>query len=159
MKAFPQTVIAVTILVSASLAAGAPAPKRVVVDPSNPAAASVFRSATSSQRSENSETLIRENPGVQVPWESHVVLYSESRQDSFLVKSSRRGCPGTEVKPSVSVAFATARGWSDPPIRFGPLASKTTCALGKGVELQVCAIGRDAPFVKLIEKTTTYTKR
>jgi hypothetical protein len=100
-----------------------------------------------------------ESGGVSIPWESRAVLKTVSGRDSFLVTASRAGCPGTEVRPSVAVAFATARGWSDPPIRFGPLSERGVCALGRGVQLQVSVNGDGPPVVKLSEESLLYGKR
>jgi len=97
--------------------------------------------------------------GVMIPWESRTVLRTVSGRDSFLVTSSRTGCPGTEVRPSVAVAFATGRGWSDPPVRFGPLSERGVCPLGRGVQLQVSVTGDGAPVVKLHEEWLLYGKR
>lgn len=86
-----------------------------------------------------------------VNWESRHVFVAPSGADSFLVLASRTGCPGTEVGPSVAVAFATHKGWSDPPIRFGPLMSNTTCPLGNGYTLEVSGRGAEPPRVRLVE--------
>jgi hypothetical protein len=166
MKRTVWIAVALTLIINATFAAGTSSPQRVVVDPKNPGAASVFHpvnnpSPQNGPRAHGgaSVSFDAEDRGLQIPWESNLILHAPSGQDSFLVTSSRKGCPGTEVKPSVSVAFATAHGWSDPPIRFGPLAWKTICPLGRGVELQVCVAGGSAPYVKLIEKSNMYGKR
>jgi hypothetical protein len=96
---------------------------------------------------------------VALPWESETILRSPSGIDSFKVTSSRAGCPGTEIKPSVSVAFSTPHGWSDPPIRFGPLGNSTMCALGKGYVLDVSVRGDSAPRVALRQQTDHYSQR
>jgi hypothetical protein len=90
-----------------------------------------------------------------IDWESHQVFVAPSGADSFKVTASRTGCPGTEVAPSVAVAFATKGGWSDPPIRFGPLTANTTCPLGHGFVLEVAGQGTMPPRVKLIESGTS----
>ncbi|MCB9368845.1 MAG: hypothetical protein H6507_07055 [Calditrichaeota bacterium] len=90
-----------------------------------------------------------------VDWETHQVFVAPSGTDSFRVSSSRTGCPGTEVAPSVAVAFATRGGWSDPPIRFGPLTANTTCPLGHGFVLEVVGQGTMPPRVKLVETGTS----
>lgn len=87
---------------------------------------------------------------VLVDWETFRVFTAPSGTDSFKVMSSRTGCPGTEVGPSVAVSFASKGGWSD-PIRFGPLTSNTTCPLGHGFTLEVAGQGTQPPRVKLIE--------
>ena len=97
--------------------------------------------------------------GIFLPWESQIILHTTSGSDSFLVTSSRTGCPGTEVRPSVSVAFSTPRGWSDPPIRFGPLSDKTVCPLGRGVELKVSSVGGAAPYVKIMDSGSGLSRR
>lgn len=97
---------------------------------------------------------------VTIDWETRQVIHVPSGTDSFLVSSSRIGCPGTEVGPSVAVAFPSKGGWSDPPIRFGPLTSKTTCPLGRGVTLEVNGQGTMPPRVKLVEaQSSMYGKR
>ncbi|MBK6909447.1 MAG: hypothetical protein IPK53_05035 [bacterium] len=97
---------------------------------------------------------------ITIDWDTHRVFYAPSGTDSFLVSSSRTGCPGTEVAPSVAVAFPTKGGWSDPPIRFGPLTANTTCPLGHGFTLEVNGQGGMAPRVKLIEgNSSMYGKR
>jgi hypothetical protein len=94
-----------------------------------------------------------------LPWESQTVLRSTSGADSFKVTSSRAGCPGTEIRPSVSVAFSTPHGWSDPPIRFGPLNDHTVCPLGKGYQLEVSVKGDNSPSVRLREQAVQYGHR
>jgi hypothetical protein len=93
-----------------------------------------------------------------IPWDSTMMVRSLSGQDSFLVRSSQTGCPGTEVRPSVSVAFPAGQGWSDPPIRFGPLCDRTFCPLGEGYQLEVIRRGNDVPLVRLIEPDA-YSRR
>lgn len=94
-----------------------------------------------------------------VDWETHQVIYAPSGADSFKVSASRTGCPGTEVAPSVAVSFASKGGWSD-PIRFGPLTSNTTCALGHGFTLEVAGQGTQPPRIKLVEAgSSMYGKR
>lgn len=89
-----------------------------------------------------------------VEWETFRVFTAPSGTDSFKVMSSRTGCPGTEVAPSVAVSFASKGGWSD-PIRFGPLTSNTTCPLGHGFTLEVVGQGSQPPRIKLIEAGST----
>lgn len=96
---------------------------------------------------------------VPLPWESAVVLHSVSGADSFRVTSSRAGCPGTEVRPSVAVSFATAGGWSFPPIRFGPLTENSLCPLGRGYQLKVKLKTDAGPDVRLVEPETLLGKR
>lgn len=94
-----------------------------------------------------------------IDWETTRIFTAPSGADSFKVLASRTGCPGTEVAPSVAVAFATKNGWSD-PIRFGPLTSNTTCPLGHGFTLEVVGQGTLPPRVKLIEAgSSMYGKR
>lgn len=90
-----------------------------------------------------------------IDWDTRHVFVAPSGADSFLVSSSRTGCPGTEVAPSVAVAFATHSGWSDPPIRFGPLTANTTCPLGRGFTLEVVGRGAAPPEVKLVEANSS----
>lgn len=85
-----------------------------------------------------------------VDWDTHQIICAPSGADSFRVSSSRIGCPGTEVAPSVAVSFASKNGWSD-PIRFGPLTANTTCPLGHGFTLEVVGQGTQPPRVKLVE--------
>lgn len=90
--------------------------------------------------------------GVLIPWESSVVLYQRNgaKVDSFLVRASNTGRPGTEVGPSVAVSFATPWGWTCPPIRFGPVCSNTICPLGKNVELKILEKQEAGPVVRLV---------
>jgi hypothetical protein len=135
-------------------------PKRVVIDVQDPNAVRMLRTEITPSSARSAEVPPpNKDRGIQIPWESSAVLHSQTGPDSFRVSSSRSGCPGTVIRPSVSVAFATTRGWSDPPIRFGPLASKTICSLGKGVELEVRAPGGAAPYVKLVERNVVLSKR
>ncbi len=137
------------------------APRRVTIDLGNPLVAEQFVLATNPAAWPDNRVVIdvgrQSQPapplaGAQeIPWETQQVLYTLTGQDSFLVRSSRSGCPGTDVKPSVSVAYATKSGWSNPPIRFGPLNESTTCPLGKGYTLDVSALGVNAPRVRLNE--------
>jgi hypothetical protein len=139
--------------------------ERIVIDLGNPQATQRFLSAAPGSINlapvvVNLERgMADDSGGVIVPWESQTVLRTVSGGDSFLVTSSRAGCPGTEVRPSVAVAFATGRGWSDPPIRFGPLSERAICPLGHGVQLQVCVMGDGPPVVKLHEEPLLYGKR
>jgi hypothetical protein len=130
--------------------------QRVVIDPNNPNA---FGMLTHRQPVSAAKAVLAPTYAVSVssdlcsmalPWESSTVIVAPSGQDSFLVRSSRTGCPGTEVRPSVSVAFPTGSGWSDPPIRFGPLSENTICALGHGQQLEVSVRGDAAPKVRLL---------
>ncbi len=143
-----------------------PAPQRVVIDVQNPNAAhSLVPVAYSTadplprQVVNVAMSLDPVDRGIALPWESSIMLKTPSGSDSFLVTSSRTGCPGTEVRPSVSVAFSTSHGWSDPPIRFGPLTDKTVCPLGRGVELHVSAVGTASPLVKIHDSGMTLSKR
>ncbi|MBI5058289.1 hypothetical protein HZB60_00750 [candidate division KSB1 bacterium] len=130
--------------------------QRVIIDPNNPNAAGAFAhfaapKATTAQLAPFYRVSVSgETCSLALPWESSAVVVSPSGQDSFLVRTSRTGCPGTEVRPSVSVAFATGRGWSDPPIRFGPLSESTICALGRGQQLEVCVKGDAPPKVRVL---------
>jgi hypothetical protein len=139
--------------------------ERVVIDLGSPLATQRFLAGSSANVGiapvmVNIESMIADDPGgVSIPWESRAVLRTVSGRDSFLVSSSRSGCPGTEVRPSVAVAFPTARGWSDPPIRFGPLSEQGLCALGRGVHLQVSVSGDGPPVVKLREESALFGKR
>ena len=102
---------------------------------------------------------MNEAGGVELPWETQTVLRSTTGTDSFLVTSSRAGCPGTEIRPSVAVAFGTPNGWSDPPIRFGPLARRAICPLGYGRVLEVSVIEGGAPRVRLRDVSETSVRR
>jgi hypothetical protein len=139
--------------------------ERIVIDLGNPGLTQRFLAGSASEINVapvvvNVERIAaEESGGVMLPWESKAVLHSISGRDSFLVTSSLAGCPGTEVKPSVSVAFATGSGWSDPPIRFGPLSERGVCALGRGFNLDVSVRGSDPPTVKLREEPLQYGKR
>jgi hypothetical protein len=135
--------------------------QRVVIDVNNPQAANYLQSAVNATPVITEQmiqglfcvpTAFKLERGVSVPiaWDCSAVIIAPSGQDSFLVRASKTGCPGTEVRPSVSVAFASGGGWSDPPIRFGPLTSKTVCALGGGQQLEVSQIGASPPSVRLI---------
>ena len=133
--------------------------ERVVIDIGSPLASQRFLGG-SAPVMVNIERLTADDfGGVSIPWESQAVLRTVSGRDSFLVRASRAGCPGTEVRPSVAVAFATGRGWSDPPVRFGPLSERGVCALGRGVQLQVSVTGDGPPVVKLREESLLYGKR
>jgi hypothetical protein len=139
--------------------------ERVVIDLGNPQAMQRFITESSSEINIapvtiNIERIVPDETGsVSLPWESQAVLHSVSGQDSFLVTSSRAGCPGTEVKPSVAVAFSTPRGWSYPPIRFGPLSAQAICPLGRGYQLDVSVKADGVPVVKLREDALQYGKR
>lgn len=137
--------------------------KRVVIDVQNPNAARMLHNAsrpnTVSSVTNAAGAYDAGDRGLQLPWDSNIVLHSSSGEDSFLVSSSRSGCPGTKVRPSVAVAFATSRGWSDPPIRFGPLSLKGICPLGKGMELEVRSVGGSAPYVRLVERARVLSKQ
>lgn len=130
---------------------------RIVVDPTDPNAIHMLRALEKpATPSAPWDVLIQMNAGLratesaEVPWESSKVLVSPTGQDSFLVTSSKTGCPGTEVRPSVSVAFPSGRGWSFPPIRFGPLSESTVCALGNGQKLEVSVVGSRSPRIRLL---------
>ncbi|RPH93134.1 hypothetical protein EHM69_11105 [candidate division KSB1 bacterium] len=139
--------------------------QRVVIDLQNPLSRQQFLSNANPQIDLAPVSVQVFSPemffdGLSIPWETKVVLRSAASGDSFLVSSSKIGCPGTEVKPSVAVAFAMGRGWSDPPIRFGPLNEKTVCPLGHGYQLEVSAKGDHAPVVRLREPSADlYGKR
>ena len=132
---------------------------RVVIDMQNPEAMVRFFGAVPQPRVAPSAPIVIDvsvvskpaEGGRTIPWESGDLVRALSGQDSFLVKSSRVGCPGTEVRPSVSVAFSTPHGWSDPPIRFGPLTEHTLCPLGNGYQLEVSCKGDSPPTIRLIE--------
>ena len=138
---------------------------RVVIDLGNPQAMQQFLTKSSPEINiapvvVKIERIVPDETGsVSLPWESQTVLRSVSGRDSFLVTSSRAGCPGTEIKPSVSVAFATPRGWSDPPIRFGPLSNQAVCPLGRGYQLDVSVKADGVPAVRLREEAAQYGKR
>ena len=147
---------------------GAPADsaaQRVVIDLSNPAACAKFtgqgvpsvQGAPVVVRVEHNATAL--SGGVIVPWETQTVLHSAMGSDSFKVTSSRSGCPGTDVKPSVAVAFPTRGGWSVPPIRFGPLGERALCPLGKGYQLEVSVSGNGSPVVRLHEPVNEASRR
>jgi hypothetical protein len=86
---------------------------------------------------------------VLVPWEKSVILFLNGvGSDSFLVRASHTGCPGTEVGASIAVSFATPSGWSYPPVRFGPLNDHSLCALGQGFQMEIFA-GNEGPFVRI----------
>ena len=139
--------------------------ERVVIDIGSPLASQRFLSGSAPNVDfapvmVNIERMATDDSGgVRIPWESQAVLKTVSGRDSFLVRASRAGCPGTEVRPSVAVAFATGRGWSDPPVRFGPLSERGLCALGRGVQLQVSVVADGPPVVKLREESLLYGKR
>ncbi len=132
---------------------------RVVVDPNSPNAVSILRQMNSQKTGPGVVTRgpllsidikYRSSDFADIPWESSRVFVATSGQDSFLVRSSMTGCPGTEVRPSVSVAFPSGGGWSFPPIRFGPLTESTICALGHDQQLEVSVVGNQAPRVRLL---------
>jgi hypothetical protein len=139
--------------------------QRVVIDLSDPAARAKFtgagvpvmQAAPVMVRVERNATAL--SGGVLVPWETHTILHAEMGNDSFRVSSSRSGCPGTEVRPSVAVAFPAHGGWSDPPIRFGPLGERALCPLGKGYQLEVSVSGDGSPLVKLHEPMHEASRR
>jgi hypothetical protein len=138
--------------------------KRLVIDMNESSAALAYLSASSSipiymrhdnaYRSQNGAGV-----GAALGWESSMVLYAPAMQDSFLVTSSRTGCPGTEVGPSVAVAFSNGKKWSNPPIRFGPLTDNTICPLGNGFELEVSGRGSHPPLVRVVGDNTMYGRR
>lgn len=144
-----------------------PAPaQRVVVDVGAPQMLQQFRQQALNSKInvapitvEIQSNVTEKNGGHVLPWESHTILKSASGTDSFFVSSSRTGCPGTEVRPSVAVAFRNGGGWSDPPIRFGPLGERTYCPLGKGYGLEVSVVGNSAPIVRLKNSDQYSTRR
>jgi len=109
-------------------------PPRVVID-------GMFHEDATAQ-SERSGTVL-------IPWENSVILFLNGEStDSFLVRASLTGCPGTEVGASIAVSFATASGWSYPPIRFGPLNDHSVCPLGQGFQLEIFT-ENEGPFVRI----------
>jgi hypothetical protein len=101
----------------------------------------MFRESATTQ-DERSGTIL-------IPWENSAILFLNGESsDSFLVRASLTGCPGTEVGASVAVSFATASGWSYPPIRFGPLNDHSVCPLGQGFELEIFT-ENEGPFVRI----------
>ncbi|RQV98352.1 hypothetical protein EH220_03460 [bacterium] len=138
--------------------------KRLVIDLNESSAMLQYLSATSAipirMRTDNA---FRKHDGGAVGaalgWETSAVLYAPSKQDSFLVTSSRIGCPGTEVGPSVAVAFSNGRQWSNPPIRFGPLTEMTVCPLGNGYQLEVNGRGTLPPLVRVIADRSSFGSR
>lgn len=140
--------------------------QRVVIDVGNGETMLQYLAATAKVPVRvQTASYVKETPGsssqaMVVDWETYQTFVAPSGADSFRVLASRTGCPGTEVAPSVAVAFATHHGWSDPPIRFGPLTANTTCPLGKGFTLEVNSRGTEPPRVKLIEAgSSMYGKR
>ncbi|MBU1983545.1 hypothetical protein KJ815_03935 [bacterium] len=140
--------------------------ERIVIDLQNPLLRGQFLAAAATGQIDLASVIVdvqsivsEKNGGIAVPWESHMVLRSSSGTDSFRVSSSRIGCPGTEVGPSVAVAFPVGNSWSDPPIRFGPLSANTICPLGKGYQLQVATTSDDTPVIRLHEPPALYGKR
>lgn len=134
---------------------------RVIVDVRNPEAVRRFVDAAQPAVRYSRQTVVVHesiDPSnlISLPWESSRVVYSASGLDSFLVSSSRSGCPGTEVRPSVAVAFESGLGWSDPPIRFGPLSENTVCPLGKGYVLAVRLVGDGPPLVGVRESAEVF---
>ena len=99
--------------------------------------------------------------GTLIPWESSAVLYRGSPEpaDSILVHASMTGCPGTEVGPSVSIAFPTPWGWSHPPIRFGPVLDNAVCPLDIDVELEVIKREEAGPVVRITRGEEVYSSR
>ena len=140
--------------------------ERIVIDLQNPLLRESFVAAAVAGKINLAPVLVdvvshhvAAGEDVLLPWETSAILRAESGADSFLVSSSRTGCPGTEVGPSVAVAFATGSGWSYPPIRFGPLTSGTLCPLGKGFLLEVKAEGSRDPVVRLRHEESRYGQR
>jgi hypothetical protein len=139
--------------------------QRVVIDLNDPTARAKFTGvgvpmiqvAPVTVRVERSTTAL--SGGVAVPWETQAIIHAETGIDSFRVSASRSGCPGTEVRPSVAVAFPSRGGWSDPPIRFGPLGERALCPLGKGYQLEVNVSGGGSPIVKLHEPVHEASRR
>ena len=137
--------------------------KRLVIDMNQSSAMLQYLSATSSipirMRTDNAyRTQNGGAVGSALGWETSAILYAPARQDSFLVKSSRTGCPGTEVGPSVAVAFSQGSQWSD-PIRFGPLTEMTVCPLGNGYQLEVNGRGTLPPLVRVIADNSSFGRR
>ncbi len=99
--------------------------------------------------------------GTLIPWEGSAVLYRRSpeRVDSILVRASMTGCPGTEVGPSISVAFSTPWGWSCPPIRFGPLLDNAVCPLDVDVRLEIVKREEAGPVVRILRGEEVYSSR
>jgi len=138
--------------------------KRLVIDMNEPNSMFKYLTATSSipirMRIDNAYRSLEGGAvGAALGWGTSAILYAPARQDSFLVTSSRTGCPGTEVAPSVSVAFSNGRQWSDPPIRFGPLTEMTVCPLGNGYQLEVNGRGTLPPLVRVIADRTSFGRR
>lgn len=139
--------------------------QRVIIDVQNPLSVERLLENMTAERLDLAPVIVHVSgsapatAGLPVPWETGMVLRSASAPDSFFVSSSLTGCPGTEVRPSVAVAFATGRGWSDPPIRFGPLTANAICPLGKGYQLEVCAMPGDVPRVRLLEPPAQVGRR
>ncbi len=99
--------------------------------------------------------------GTLIPWEGSAVLYRGSleRADSFLVSASMTGCPGTEVGPSISIAFPTPWGWSCLPIRFGPVLDNAVCPLDVDVRLEVVKREEAGPVVRIRRGEEVYSSR
>lgn len=138
--------------------------KRLVIDMNESGAMLQYLSATSSipirMRADNAYR--KQNGaavGAALGWETSAILYAPSQQDSFLVTSSRTGCPGTEVGPSVAVAFSNGKQWSNPPIRFGPLTEMTVCPLGNGYQLEVNGRGTLPPLVRVVANHSSFGSR
>jgi hypothetical protein len=97
---------------------------------------------------------------VLIPWENSVVVHWKGDPaDSFLVNASASGCPGSPANASIGVSFVTQSGWSQSPIRFGPLVDHTICPLGEGFELEVFGGTEEGPRVKLSSRAATYGSR
>jgi len=137
--------------------------KRLVIDVSEPSSALNYIAATSSIPIRmRSDWEYADNPAVSgsaLEWETSRIFYAPARRDSFLVAASRTGCPGTEVAPSVSVAFSNGVRWSDPPIRFGPLTEYTVCPLGNGYQLEVNGRGMLSPLIRVIQDRSLFGRR
>ena len=140
--------------------------KRIVIDLQNPALREKFLGNVVKGNVDVAPVVVNVEtvhglPGapLTLPWETSAIVRTPSGLDSFRVSSSRTGCPGTEVRSSVAVAFATPKGWSDPPIRFGPLVDHTICPLGRGYQLEVSVTGDESPVVRLHEPGDMYGRR
>lgn len=120
-------------------------PRRLVID-------GLFPQAAPAPTDTNASVLVR--------WEQSAVIYWKGEKvDSFLVSASRTGCPGTEVRASIAVSFATGSGWSFPPIRFGPLGDHVICPLGEGLKLEVFGDSGVGPRVRVSSRVRTYGSR
>lgn len=139
--------------------------QRMIIDLQNPLSVERLLQSANENRLDLAPVIVSisgtaPGPGnLPLPWETGAVLRSASASDSFFVSSSLTGCPGTEVRPSVAVAFATGQGWSNPPIRFGPLTESAICPLGKGYQLEVSVKPGGVPHVRLLEAAAQFGRR